>query len=495
LTVNPAVAAAGATGYGEGVSRNRAIFTFAIVSLALLMSSIDMTIVSVSLPYILTDLNTNLAWVSWVMTGSQLSQSVMMPIIGKLSDDWGRKRLFLIAVGLFTLSSLAAGFAPSIYFLIIFRLFEGMAGGAFLPSATGIISDAFGKKRTVAIGLFASIFPIGGVIGPNVGGFLIDHISWRWTFFINIPIGILLLILGLLVLPKSSVSQSKRSIDFIGAGLFAGAVLSILYALTNWANNPQGVGWMNWTLLVVGAVFLVLLIRQEDRARNPMIELKLLRWRPFLAANVYNFIYGTVIFGMFAFIPYYATVAYGATAGETGIILTPRSVAAIIMAAITSIFIIRFRYRLPMILGAVLISGGFFLLSRGYHDPTFFGINISNIVLLIIVVTLGGIGMGIANPAANNAVLDLVPEKVAAVTGMRGMFRVSGGIFGTAGVVLTLSFYQDKALGLEHIALFFAILMLFIIPIIFMIPDSARQRRQKNMSALANQKSPPASSL
>jgi EmrB/QacA subfamily drug resistance transporter len=458
------------------VSQRRAIITFVIVSLALMMSSIDMSVVSVSLPAIMNDMKANLAWASWIMTGSQLSQCIMMPIIGKLSDDWGRKRLFLIAVGIFAVSSLAAGFATNIYMLIVFRVCEGLSGGAFLPSATGIISDAFGNRRATYIGLFASVFPIGAIIGPNLGGFLIDHLSWRWTFYINVPLAILLIILGTVVFPKGAVSNIRRKIDFKGAGLFAAALVSILFAVTNWANNSGVSGPITWILLPVGIGLMVIFFRQENRASNPMIELELLKWRPFLAANLYNFVYGMVVFGMFSFVPYYATLAYRMTAGQTGIILTPRSIGMVVLAAFTSFLIIRLRYRWPMIVGTLLAVTSLILLGQGFHDLTLLGRNIDNIVLLAVIMAIGGIGMGIANPAANNALLDLVPEKVASVTGMRGMFRISGGIFGTAGVVLYLSFYQDKALGLQHVALFFALLLLCLIPVIFMIPDKVRQR-------------------
>jgi EmrB/QacA subfamily drug resistance transporter len=458
------------------VSQRRAIITFVIVSLALMMSSIDMSVVSVSLPAIMNDMKANLAWASWIMTGSQLSQCIMMPIIGKLSDDWGRKRLFLIAVGIFAVSSLAAGFATNIYMLIVFRVCEGLSGGAFLPSATGIISDAFGNRRATYIGLFASVFPIGAIIGPNLGGFLIDHLSWRWTFYINVPLAILLIILGTVVFPKGAVSNIRRKIDFKGAGLFAAALVSILFAVTNWANNSGVSGPITWILLPVGIGLMVIFFRQENRASNPMIELELLKWRPFLAANLYNFVYGMVVFGMFSFVPYYATLAYRMTAGQTGIILTPRSIGMVVLAAFTSFLIIRLRYRWPMIVGTLLAVTSLILLGQGFHDLTLLGRNIDNIVLLAVIMAIGGIGMGIANPAANNALLDMVPEKVASVTGMRGMFRISGGIFGTAGVVLYLSFYQDKALGLQHVALFFALLLLCLIPVIFMIPDKVRQR-------------------
>jgi EmrB/QacA subfamily drug resistance transporter len=467
------------TGYGLGVTRKQAFITFGIVSLALIMSSIDATIVSVSLPSMLGDLKTNLAFLGWVITGYQFSQCIMMPIIGKLSDDWGRKQLFLIAVALFTVSSIAAGFAPNVYSLIFFRVLQGVGAGAFFPSATGIISDAFGRRRGTAIGLFGSIFPIGGIIGPNVGGLLIDHLSWRWIFFVNIPIGILLLVLGWFVLPKSRNGASGRQIDYAGAGLFSGALLAILYAMTNWADNPQGNGVLTWVLFAVGAVLIYFFLRQEKRTKIPMIDLSLLKQRPFMASNIYNFVFGAAVFGPSAFIPYYATVAYGMTAGESGVVLTPRSIAMIVVSAITSIFIIRFRYRLPMIIGAVVMSAGFFLLSQGYQDVVILGLGIHNLALLSLIVMMGGIGMGMSNPAANNALLDLAPDKVAAAMGMRGMFRMTGGIFGTAVVVLGLSYFQDQAIGLQRIVFVFGIILLLLIPLTFLIPDAARQRRSR----------------
>jgi len=151
-------------GKHTGTPKKQTYFVFAIVALALLMSGIDFTIVAVSLPTFLTDFRANLALVGWTITGYQFSQSIIMPIAGKLSDEWGRKRLFLVAVIVFTVSSMAAGLAPNIFWLIVFRVIQGMGGGAFLPSATGIVSDAFGERRAPAIGLFGSIFAIGGIL-------------------------------------------------------------------------------------------------------------------------------------------------------------------------------------------------------------------------------------------------------------------------------------------------------------------------------------------
>ncbi len=455
----------------------QAYLTFAVVGLALLMASIDSTIVAVGLPTLLTDLKTNLALVGWTMTGYQFAQGIIMPIAGKLSDEWGRKRLFLGSVALFTLASIAAGLAPNIYLLVVFRILQGIGGGTFLPSATGIVSDAFGDRRAQAIGLFGSIFPIGGIIGPNIGGFILDHFSWRWIFFVNVPVGILLLIVGSVVLKKGAetINATNRKMDGLGIGLFVGAVFSILYAITNWANST-GAGWVTITLFVLGAVLFYLFVRHEDRTESPMLDMRLLRWRPFMAVNIYNFLFGAVVFGVVSFIPYYATTAYAMTPGQDGVLLTPRSLTMIAASTITSLFIIRFRYRVPMIAGIIVISGCLFFLSLGISDLNLFGMGIHTLVLLATVVAVMGIGMGVANPASNNAALDLIPGKVAAATGMRGMSRMVGGVLGTAVVSLVLSHYPDQARGMQEVYLALAIIMLLIIPVVFFIPDTAADR-------------------
>ena len=281
------------------------------------------------------------------------------------------------------------------------------------------------------------------------------------------------------MLPKDNAIRTKHRIDVAGAGLFSGAIFSILYAMTVWANSPTEVGPTTWALFAVGIVLLILFVRQERRVQEPMIDLALIRQRPFAAANIYNFILGAAFLGIFSFIPYYATVAYGMTATESGIVLTPRSLMIIIFSILTSFLLTRLRYRIPMAGGAIIMSICLFLLSRGYHDVTLFGTNISNILLLVMIVTISGIGIGIANPASANASIDLIPGKSAEVTGLRGLFRITGGAFGTTAVVLFLSHFQDKAVGLQQVSLIFAIFLLVLVPITFMIPEMPVQQHEQ----------------
>ncbi|MBI2958045.1 MAG: DHA2 family efflux MFS transporter permease subunit [Chloroflexi bacterium] len=463
---------------GLAVGPRHAYIVFATVAVALLMSSLDSTIVAVSLPTMLSELNTDLPWLSWSLTGYLFSQSIIMPVAGKLSDRLGPRRVFLFSVILFTASSAAAGLAPNVYLLILFRVLQGIGGGAFMPSVTGVVCDMFGNRRASAIGLLSSFMPMGAIIGPNLGGIIIDHVSWRWVFFVNVPIGAVVLALGILLLPRSKCVAPGHSIDVTGAGLLSGAVLAILYGMTNLAENHGEFGLLPAVMFSAGAVLLSLFIRHEVRVANPIIELRVLRTRPFIATNVYNFVLGAAMFGVISFIPYYAMVAYGMTAGQSGILLTPRSVAVIVFSTASSFCLVRFRYRKPMLLGLITLAISLILLSRGYRDSTMFGFGVHDVLLLSLILGITGVGMGVANPASNNAVLDLMPDKAAEITGVRGMFRTVGGVFGGAAVVLALSRFQDKALGMQTIYLSFGVLLLLLIPLVFMIPDSPHARSE-----------------
>ncbi|MGN6700142.1 MAG: MFS transporter, partial [Thermomicrobiales bacterium] len=218
--------------------RMRYVF-FGLAALGVLMGSIDSTIVAVALPQLTTDLHAPLAWVGWTLTAYQLVQVIMLPVAGKLSDSLGRKRVFLDSVAMITVGSLLCALAPSIGFLIVFRAIQALGGGGLMPSAVGIISDQFKEQRAQAIGLFTSIFPIGGIIGPNLGGYLLTHWGWRSLFTINVPLGVVVLI-GVFVLLKDQVSASRQQvhIDVRGLAIFACAMVSLLYGLTTLGDQP-----------------------------------------------------------------------------------------------------------------------------------------------------------------------------------------------------------------------------------------------------------------
>lgn len=456
----------------------KAFAIFAVVSLAFLMTSIQATIFVVAFPAMLQELHTNLAWLGWTLTGYQLAQTIAMPLAGKLGDEMGRGRLFVASIILFTVASVGAGFAPDVYTLIGFRVMQAIGAGAMTPLGTGMVSDAFGEKRNTYIGLFTSVWPFGAVIGPVLGGVVIDHLSWPWVFFIMGPIGAVLTVVGLMALPAGVASARRHRVDYTGLGLFALAMTALLFALTAWADSPDALHHpLVWTFAALGAGAGAAFLWYEGRVDSPMVELKLLRWRPFLGANLYNFMHGAAVQGFFSFIPLYATTVYAMSASQSGAVITPRAIVMMLVAVPSSLFLIRLGYRLPMILGVLLMALTLVLLGLAPHDVGLFGAHIPNVVLVMSIIVLSGIGLGLSSPASSSAALDLMPEKVAALAGLRGMFRSTGGVVSTALVVLILSHYQDKGLGLQHIFLGLSVVLLAVIPVVFMIPDSARDRR------------------
>ena len=215
------------------------------------MYSIDSEVVAVAFSHLIKDLHTNVLWAAWTISIYLIALTSSMPLMGRLSDSFGRKRVFLISLILFTASSLACGLAPNIYILVAFRFLQGIGGASFLPTASGIVSDQFPEHRERAIGLFTSIFPIGGILGPNLGGWIVSQYSWRYIFYINLPIGIGLIALIMILLEDSEV-LSRPHIDFMGASFFFGAIIFLMLGLNLIAEN------FSIFLLLLAIIFLLL---------------------------------------------------------------------------------------------------------------------------------------------------------------------------------------------------------------------------------------------
>ncbi len=468
---------------GKAASHGRYVF-FALAAFGMLMASIDSTVVAVAIPAMTRSLNTSLNWIGWAITGYQLAQVVVMPLAGKLSDELGRKRVFMFCVASFTLGSLLCGLAPNVGFLILFRVIQAIGGGGLMPSAVGIVSDQFKERRMQAIGLFGSIMPLGGLIGPNIGGWIVEHWSWREIFFINLPIGLSVLVGAQILLRSRREGGQRQAIDFAGLALFTAGMLSLMYAMTVAGTDPAVFrSPLFWFLLVVSLSFFGLFARQEMRTDHPVVEMQLLARTPFLPANLYNFIFGACVMGLFSFVPYFAVVQYQMGTAQSGAVMTPRSLASIAVAAVSSLFILRFGYRLPMIGGALLIGAGFAGLGSGWDHMYLGPVYLDSFWLMALEVAITGMGMGLAAPASNNASIDLLPSRAAAISGLRGMFRMTGGIMGVSVFVLVLSFFPDNAAGMRTIFLGAGLFLQLTIPLSLMIPDSAKERRRERIVA------------
>src|SRR5246127_4918604 len=218
-TSEPASGAPGAR------QKDRRKLIFAIVSIGLFMASVDQTIVATALPAIEKELHTAVNWTGWTISVYALGQVIAMPMAGKISDMYGRKKVFMISAAIFTLASLCCGFSPNIAVLLVARFIQALGGGAFMPSATGIVSDHFGEQRDRAVGMFTSIFPIGGIVGPILGGLFVSYWTWRGIFLVNVPIGIVLILLTSRFIPASALRPSSR-IDLAGIGLLTGMIVT-----------------------------------------------------------------------------------------------------------------------------------------------------------------------------------------------------------------------------------------------------------------------------
>jgi EmrB/QacA subfamily drug resistance transporter len=455
--------------------RRYLIFVSAVVGL--LMYSIDSTAVAVAFPHFIKDLGTNVLWAAWTISIYMVAMTSVMPLMGNLSDSFGRKRVFLISLVVFTASSLACGLAPNIYSLVAFRFLQGVGGASFLPTAAGIVSDQFPEHRERAIGLFSSIVPIGGIVGPNLGGWILSRYSWRYIFYINLPIGIGLIALIMILLEDSKII-SRPHIDFVGASFFFGAILFLMFGLNLIAENFSILSlFLTVIFLVISFSFLYLFFRQERKDSNPILDMALLRSKPFLAANLYNMIFGAGVFAIFSFVPLYATSVHKLSTLMSGVILTPRSLGAIAASSVTSFLLKRWGYRWPMVLGLIIISISTILLGQGLQVWRMMGIHLGIVEILSFLLLFSGIGMGIANPASNNACIELMPEKVATITGLRGMFRSVGGAFGISLITFILHLSSNPVNGFRITFFSFSLGLLFAIPLVFFMPSGKKEWR------------------
>ncbi len=436
---------------------------FAIVSMALFMSSVDQTIVATALPAIQHELHAQINWSGWTITIYALGQVLAMPMAGKISDMYGRKKVFLISAVVFTAASLACGFAGNIYLLVALRMVQALGGGAFMPSATGIVSDHFGSRRDKAIGMFTSILPIGGIVGPIIGGVFVAFWSWRGIFLVNVPIGVTLIALVIKFVPATG-QRTTRRIDIRSVCLLGILILAGMFGITYLGSGP--IPLYDPVFLcseLIAAVTLVLFVRHTKAHANSFIPFRLLRGRGFGVMNVINLCYGAAALGFAALVPLYAQDRFHIAPLGAGTLLTARAVGMICVAGIAVGTLRRTGYRPPMIIGFLAVAGS--LVAMAAAPP------LSPYLWLAISSGLTGCGMGLSVPAANNASLQLAPDQVAAIAGLRGMFRQSGAIIAVSVTTAILARSNDAGIAAAHTFVAFAAVLVLVTPLVFLVPE------------------------
>lgn len=437
---------------------------FVVVSIALLMGSIDSTIVATALPTLHKALHAKINWAGWIVTGYTLGQVVAMPLAGRIGDQYGRKQLFLASLILFTVTSLLCGLSNSIYELVPLRVVQAFGGGAFLPSAIGIIADRFGEDRGKAIGMTSSIFPIGALIGPVLGGLFINYWSWRGIFFINVPIGIGLLLVAPRLINRTEPKSGAHT-DFIGLSYLAITILAIMFAITELGNGHTK-AWSPVVLACAGA-FVVGVIgfgRRQRRVEVPIIPVGLIGGKGFLVMNYINFVYGACVFGIASLIPLYAQDRYHLSVLQSGTLLTARAIGTIVIATLASFLLARTGYRVPMLIGISVVAIAFFLIGMR-------ALALGPYWWLSIAATLQGLAFGLAAPATNNAMLALAPDDVGAITGLRGVFRMSGSIIVVSIATSIAARSSNPGIALSHVFYGIVAVLVITLPFILRVPE------------------------
>jgi len=395
------------------------------VAAVLLLASLGQTIVGTALPVIVGDLG-GLDHLSWVVTAYLLSSTVAAPIYGKFGDQYGRKVVLQVGIAIFLAGSVLAAMATSMTFLIIARLIQGLGGGGLIVVAMAVVADVIPpRRRGRAQGLLGGVFGVSTVIGPLLGGFLVEQLNWSWIFLLNIPVGLLALVVIALAF-RQKPAKTRHTIDYLGAGLLTGA-LSAIVLFTSLGGNT--LPWDSSAMIVLGVgavVMLVAFLATEIRAREPILPLQLFRNRTFAVSSAVLFIVGIAMFGTITFVPLYMQVAQGVSPQDSGLLLIPMMVGLIGASMAAGQVMSRTgRYRLLPIAGTVVMVVGLALLG-GMSRTT------PSWLISVYIFVLGcGIGpiLSVSVAATQNAV---PPGFLGVATAGATLFRQTGGSVGVS---------------------------------------------------------------
>ena len=398
---------------------------FAALMLGMFLAALDQTIVATALPTIVGDLG-GLNHLSWVVTAYLLASTVSTPIYGKLGDMYGRKPVFQAAILIFLAGSMLAGLSQTMAQLIGFRAIQGVGAGGLIVSAQAIIADIVPpRERGRYMGLIGAVFGVASIAGPLLGGFLVDNLSWRWVFYVNMPVGAVALVIVAVKLHLHVVRHRHR-IDYLGAGLLAGAVSALILA-TTWGGNQYA--WGSGTILglvFAGIVFLAAFVLRERHATEPVVPLDLFESRIFNVASAMGFTIGMAMFGAIVFIPLYLQLVYGASPTSSGLRMLPLMAGLLVAAIFSGRLISRIgRYKVFPIVGTAVLVVGMFLLSRlGVGTAPW----LASVYMAVV-----GVGIGLVMQVLVLVVQnDAKPREIGVATSTATFFRSVGGSFGVA---------------------------------------------------------------
>jgi EmrB/QacA subfamily drug resistance transporter len=399
--------------------------TLAVLAVAALSYALLQTMVAPALPAIQRELDTTTTAVTWVLTVYLLTASIATPVLGRLGDIFGKERMLVVVLGVFALGSLVAALSHSIEMLVAGRAIQG-AGGAIFPLAFGIIRDEFPAERVATgIGLISATFGIGGGGGLVLSGLIVDHLSYEWIFWFGFVVVVLAIVATHLWVPESPVKAPAR-IDFAGAALLSAGLVCLLLALSEggrWGwGSPEIVG-----LFAAAAAILAAWVWFEQRTREPLVDIGLLRTRAVWTTNLTAFLTGFGMFGSFILIPQFvqtpesAGYGFGADVTAAGLFMLPSAVVMLVAGPLAGTLAGRVGSKVPLMIGTAATAVSFALLAAAHSEPW----------QVVVGVTLLGLGIGMSFASMANLIVEAVPQtQTGEATGMNTIMRTIGGAFG-----------------------------------------------------------------
>ena len=408
-----------------GMSRWATIGVVAGTMMALLLAALDQTIVGTAMPRIIADLN-GLNYYAWVVTAYLVASTITVPIAGKLGDLFGRKPFLLAGMIGFVVASALCGQSHNMLELIIFRSIQGLFGGILFATVFAVIGDLFPPARRARLqGLFGAVFGLSSILGPTAGGYITDNLGWRWVFYVNLPIGIVAVLLVLATMPTVRSKASLHDIDFLGAAALTGGLIPLMVALSitrdhAWT-SPEVMGLLGAAALMLAAFFVI-----EQRSEHPIVPFALFKNSTFSVSMIAGFLTGFGMFGTIVLVPLVYQGVLGVTATNSGQLLTPMMLGLIVSSTVVGQAMVRIRYyRFLGTAGILLMMVGMWLLSQ---------VTVSTSRLEVVRdIVLVGAGLGATFPLFINAVQAALPREFLGVATSQVQFwRQIGGTIGTA---------------------------------------------------------------
>lgn len=441
---------------------------FAIVALTMLMMAINTTIVATALDALQHGLQTSVNWAGWTITAYAMGFMVMLPVSGRLSERWGNRRIFLASAVVFTVASLLCGFANNIYLLIVLRMVQAVGGAGFTPSATGIIVEHFGDERDRYVSFFGSIYPVGFMLGPIFGGLFVQYLDWQAIFFVNVPVGVAVILLGARYLPRSDTAQrpAAQKTDWLGILLLAAAVVSGMLA-ASYLGETDVHAWSPTLLapLLVSVLALWGFFRHIRRAAHPFVQPRLIVGPGFGTVNLLNLLFTGATIGALSLVPLYATNRYGLGALDSGTLLIAQGLAAVVLSVLATLALRRTGYRLPIYVGGAIVIAGFLLLAMkpvGAVSPYWW---LAGAAFLI------GAGSGILSPASRNAGLQLAPRRSSTLAALRSMCNATGSIIAISLTTAVLAASSDPGGTQAWVYVFTAVVLVVALTLVARVPE------------------------